>query len=82
MSVRKRSGGAIAPGGAPVVVTPQRAGDLFEIGEHDTVGDEARSPMGDGGIQSGVGRALLNARDRKRHSQAPKIDFSSNLYKS
>ena len=47
--------GARRPGAAPVVVRRERAGDFLEVGQHDAVGDEARAPMRDRGLEQGVG---------------------------
>src|SRR6476660_1244809 len=43
--------GAIRPGCAPVIVTFELAGDLLEIGEYHAIGDEARTPMRDRGLE-------------------------------
>jgi len=56
--------GARRPGPAPVVIRRHRAGDLFEVGQHDAVGDKARAPMRDGGLEPWVGRRS------RRHSAA------------
>jgi hypothetical protein len=37
-------GGAVAPGGAPVVIAFERAGDLFEFGQQQALCDKTRSP--------------------------------------
>ena len=47
--------GARRPGAAPVVIGRDRAGDFLEVGQHHAIGDEARAPMRDRGLEQGVG---------------------------
>ena len=46
--------GARRPGVAPVLPARDRRGDLLEIGERHAVGDEARRPVRDRGLDAGV----------------------------
>src|SRR5665213_2561902 len=47
------------PGAAPIVIRRHRAGHLLEIGQHYAVGDKARAPMRDCGLEQGIGRHAL-----------------------
>ena len=48
--------GARRPGAAPVVIRRERAGDFLEVGQHHAIGDKARAPMRDRGLEQGIGR--------------------------
>src|SRR6476646_7817935 len=48
--------GACRPGRAPVVVTLELTGDFLEIGQHHAIGDEARPPMRNRGLDLSIGR--------------------------
>ncbi len=52
--------GARRPGPAPIVIRRHRAGDLLEVGQHHAVGDKARAPMRDRGLEQRVGRHMLS----------------------
>src|SRR5581483_8774649 len=72
-------GGAGRPRGAPLVVARNRGRHLLEVGEHDAVGDEAGAPMGDGGLEPGIGchgsRSLKPLVPAKAGTQHCKPDF-------
>ncbi len=51
--------GAFRPGAAPVVIGRELAGDLLEVGQHHAIGDKARAPMRDRGLEQGIGGHAL-----------------------